>query len=324
MNKSTKALQVGIDVSYKKINVHCNGIDGEYSNNRKGWSKLLKDVPAGSVFSMEATGNYHYRLACFLHSKGYRVNVLNPLRVRRWVQSLSSGKATNDRIAARDIACFAICNEASIREWEPLGPEHSKAKAIVSIMAGLAKLEQAACSMAHAVSLVAGKSDVSLTTIKSVRALCGEHGDVLEAELLRIAGKLFPEKLRLLESIPGIGLKTAAVMLVCMDGREFETHGALSSFFGLVPYVKESGTSVKAKGKIVKAGKAYLRKILLMCAWTASRFNKPCRLLYERLLARGKPKGQAEVAVMHRLVKIAFGVLKSGESYRGGFAALKD
>jgi len=324
MNKSMKALQVGIDVSYKTINVHCNGMDFEYSNNRKGWNKLLKDVPSNSVFSMEATGNYHWRLAVFLHSKGYRVNVLNPLRVRRWVQSLTGGKATTDKIAARDIASFAICNGDSIREWEPPSPEHQKAKCIVSIMSGLAKLENAACSMAHAVSLVADKSDISLTAIKSVRGFCHEQGEVLENELLRLANKLFPEKLRLLESIPGIGFKTAAVMLVGMDGREFETHGALSSFFGLVPYVKESGTSVKAKGKIVKTGKAYLRKLLLMCAWNAARFNRPCRELYERLVARGKPKRQAEVAVMHRLVKIAFGVLMSGEPYRGGWNALKE
>jgi len=55
-----------------------------------------------------------------------------------------------------------------------------------------------------------------------------------------------------------------------------------------------------------------------MCAHNAERFNEPCIRLYSRLLAKGKAKDLATVAVMHKLVKIAFAVVQSGEPCRGG------
>ena len=317
MNIKKSAL-VGIDVSYKTFNAHFGGMDCKYDNTRKGWQKLVKDAPSGSVYAMEATGYYHYRLASYLHSKGLRVIVFNPYFVKHWVQSLGS-KAKTDRIDARVIGLYALTGEARVKEWAPLSPLHSRARVIVSLLNGLSRLGKSAVNINHSVSLVVGKSSDMLGVMSGVSDVCKEHESKLERELVDIVKKLFPEQFRLLVTVPGLGVKTVAVLLVCCGGFEgFVSYRQLVSYIGLAPTVKESGTSVKGKGRISKTGNNYLRSLLFMCALTALSRCKPCNELYSRLVQRGKPKKVAVIAVMHRLAKIAFGVVRSYEPFRGG------
>lgn len=325
MTNDKKHSFVGVDVSKDTFNAHWEGTDAKYENSRKGWQKLLKEAPAEARFAMEATGNYHYMMASFLHGKGRHVLVLNPLRVRRWVQSFG-GMADTDRIAAIQISKFAEAKEmASLPEWEPMPPKLARARAIVSILAGLAQLITAAGNMRHAVSFMAGKKNGDITGVMGdVADFCSERKRDMEAELAAIVGEVFPEQFRLLKTIPGIGQKTAAVMLVCTKGMEgFESHRKIAAFVGVSPTVKESGTSVRGSGKVAKVGNPYLRSLLFMCAFTAAKTCKPCSELYARMTGKGKSKMLALMAVMHRLVKIAFGVVRSGEPYRGGWVRKK-
>jgi len=321
MNKK-KTQIVGIDVSKDTFNAHWADKDGKYQNSLKGWRKLLGDAPQEASFAMEATGYYHYRLASYLHSKGRTVMVFNPLRLRRWVQSLGT-KAKTDKKDARLIARYAQTEEAGRLEWEPMSTKHARARTIVSILSGISRLATAAGNMKHAVSLAVGKGDKDLLeAMAAISGECSEQRKKLEEELGEIADEIFTDKFRLLKSIPGIGAKTAAVMLVCAKGLDgFESHRQLASFIGVAPTVYESGTSVKGRGGVAKTGNPYLRSLLFMCAFTAANVCAPCARMHERMIARGKPKMVALVAVMHRLVKIAFGVVRSGEPYKGGMLA---
>jgi transposase len=316
MNKK-KSFVVGIDVSKGTINAYFKGKDCEYENNRRGWNMLLKEAPSKAAFAMEATGNYHYKLASHLRAKGFDVLVFNPLWVRRYMQSLGS-KAKTDRKDAELIAKYAGTEDAQKQSWEPLPPKLARAKVVAALLARLAKMERAAGNMNHAISLVAGKGDSLLDPMGNVSDVCKEQQKALKEELCGLVGELFPEKFRLLQSIPGIGAKTAACILVGTKGLEFKTCRQLASFVGLAPCVYESGVSVRGRGRIRKTGNSYLRALLYVCTMQATKTCKPCADLYDRLVGRGKPKLLARVAVMHRLVKIAFGVIQSGEPYRGG------
>jgi transposase len=316
MNIKKTAL-VGIDVSYKTFNAHYGGKDCVYGNNRKGWQRLAKEAPANSTYAMEATGNYHYRLAAYLHSKGFKVVVFNPYFVKHWLQSLGS-KAKTDRIDARGISLYALAKEAKPKEWKPLSPLHARARVIVSLLSGLSRLGKSAGNINHSISLVVGRTSDMLDVMAGVSGVCREREKVLEKELVEIVKKLFPDQFRLLRTIPSLGNKTAAILLVCCKGFDgFAAYRQLVSFAGLAPKVVESGTSIRGRSRISKTGNSYLRALLFMCALGALSRCVPCRDLYERLTARGKPKKVAIVAVMHRLVKIAFGVVQSGEPYRG-------
>jgi len=307
---------VGIDVSKSTFNAHWQGLDKVYKNTKAGWRKLYADAPENAGFAMEATGVYHYRLAAFLHSKKAKVMVLNPLRVRRFMQSLGT-KAKTDKRDARLIALFAGSKEAEAREWSPMPPEHARARVIVSLLAGIDKISTATTNISHAVSYVTKDEDLA-AVMPGIASVCQEQKKALVNELCDIVARIFPDKFRLLQTIPGIGAKTAAVLLVCAKGMEgFETQRQLTSFVGLAPTVCESGTSVKGRGKVAKTGNPYLRSLLFMCAFSSVAHGNSCADLYARLVAKGKPKMLAIVAVMHRLVKIAFGVVNSGEPYRG-------
>jgi transposase len=83
------------------------------------------------------------------------------------------------------------------------------------------------------------------------------------------------------------------------------------------PY--ESGTSIKKSGLIKKIVNSYARKILYMAALSVIRFNKYYRELYERLVSKGKTKKLALVAVAHKLLRQAYGVLKSRRPFDENF-----
>ncbi|MCL2282628.1 MAG: IS110 family transposase [Fibromonadales bacterium] len=308
---------VGIDVSHLYFDAHWEGCDARYSNDTKGFRKLLKEAPEDAEFVMEATGNYHYRLSSYIASKGRFVKVVNPLRYTRWTQS-EGRKAKTDPEDAIDLAGYAKEKGKKLREWKMLPPKLARAKVIVSQLKGFAKMAAQARCRIHAAKLVVSKTDYILNPMSGLLDYCGDMQADLEKELCKLAGEIYPEHYKLLQSITGIGAKTAAVMLVCAkDFASFETPGKLSAFFGYAVKVHESGKTVKGKTHMVKVGNSYLRGLLHMCANTAVQYDAACHNLYERLRAKGKLARVAQVAVAHRLVKIAWGVVNSGEMYRG-------
>lgn len=317
MNVSKRSF-VGLDISKDSFNAHWEGGDKEYSNNRKGWNTLLREAPVNSIFAMEATGNYHYRLAVFVKSKGYDVKVFNPYKVRSFVRSLPGHRSKTDKIDARSVHRFAVNKESeNLPFFEIMPPKLVRARVIVSLLNRVTILGTACGNANHAHSFVVGKTDKLLGVMSGFADVCRDCQTQLENELCSLARDLYPSHYRLLQTIVGIGAKTAAVLLVSVkDINSFETSGRLSSFVGLTSRHEESGTSLNVNGGIVKVGNPYLRSLLYNCSKSAIQHNKPCADLYNRLRAKGKSHMVAVVAVMHKLVKIAWGVVKSGEPFR--------
>jgi len=316
MNVKKSAL-VGIDVSNETFNAHFGGKDCKYKNTRVGWHKLVKEAPVNSTYVMESTGYYHYRLASYLHGLGLSVIVLNPYFVHHWLKSRGN-KAKTDKRDARGIFSYALENEKLTRAWEPMSPLLSRARTIVTLLSSLSKLRQSSNNVNHSISLVVGKKDNLLDAMNGVLDVCREQEKALELELAELVKKLYPTQYSLLMTIPGLGSKSVSVFLVCCRGfADFATYRQLTSYVGLGLKVEDSGTSVRRRQHITKTGNNYLRSLLFMCAMSAMSCCVPCKNLYQRLVSRGKLKELAIVAVMHRLVKIAFGVVRSNEPYRG-------
>jgi Transposase and inactivated derivatives len=318
--KVDKRSFVGIDISKDTFNAHWENCDKKYSNDRKGWNMLLREAPVNSVITMEATGNYHYRLAAYAKQKGYDVKVFNPYKVRSFIKSLPGHKSKTDKTDARSIYRFATNDESrNLPFFELMSPKLVRARVIVSLLNRMTVLKTACGNANKSHGLVIGKADDLLGVMSGLADVCGDYQAQLEKEMCSLARYLYPEHFRLLQTITGIGAKTAAVLLVSVkDLNSFETSGCLSSFVGLVSRHYESGTSLNVNGSIVKGGNAYLRSLLFSCTKSAIQHNKPCSDLYHRLRAKGTLHMVATVAVMHKLVKIAWGVAKSGEPFRNG------
>ncbi len=126
--------------------------------------------------------------------------------------------------------------------------------------------------------------------------------DQLEKRLLELVKQDQQQQLTLLKGIPGMGVKTALFLIVITDGfKKFETASQLCSYVGITPTIRELGSSVRGRSKISKLGNKKLRKLLFLCAFSACKHNKACREIYERIVAKGKSKKLALIAVSNKL-----------------------
>lgn len=138
----------------------------------------------------------------------------------------------------------------------------------------------------------------------------------LEDKLLVLVKQVHQDVLTRLKTISGIGNKTSLMLVVLTDGFERFTSGSeLCSYAGLTPIIRQSGSSVKERSRISKMGNQKLRNLLFMCSFNACKYNKACREIYERLVAKGKSKKLALIAVCNKLLKQAFAIAKSGLIY---------
>ena len=134
----------------------------------------------------------------------------------------------------------------------------------------------------------------------------------LETELQNILKYNAPTEMTQLMSIPGIGKKTAAMLLVYSNMyANFDDYRQFIAYVGLCPVHRQSGTSVKGRSYISKKGNKMLRNHLFMCSFTACMHNPQCKALFDRLVAKGKSKKLALIAVANKLIKQSFGVVKN-------------
>uniref|UniRef100_UPI00259CF004 transposase n=1 Tax=Bacteroides acidifaciens TaxID=85831 RepID=UPI00259CF004 len=103
----------------------------------------------------------------------------------------------------------------------------------------------------------------------------------------------------------------------------FENAKQLSRFIGICPTIEQSGTSINIRGHINRNGDETLRSMLYVAAWSASQHNKACKECYQRLRGNGKSGKVAMIAVANKLVRQAFAVVTSNNSYIDGFVSTK-
>lgn len=145
----------------------------------------------------------------------------------------------------------------------------------------------------------------------------------IEDRLLELVKQDQQQQLTLLTSIPGIGIKTALFLVVITDGfSKFEKASQLCSYIGITPTIRESGSSVRGRSRISKVGNKKLRNLLFLCAFNACKYNKACKEIYERIVAKGKSKKLALIAVANKLLKQAFAIAKSGLPYDENYVSV--
>jgi transposase len=120
----------------------------------------------------------------------------------------------------------------------------------------------------------------------------------------------------LLDSIPGIGETTAALLLAeIVNITQYKSARAVAAYAGLVPRERRSGTSVRGHTKLSKIGNARLRKALYFPAITALRCSDFFKAWAEPLRTRGKCKMSVIGAARRKLIHLAYGVLKTGKPF---------
>lgn len=120
----------------------------------------------------------------------------------------------------------------------------------------------------------------------------------------------------LIASIPGIGRTTVAkVLAYAGDVRRFDSAKALAAFIGLSPRQRLSGSPVRGRTMMSRAGHKALRHALYMPGLVARRHNKVLKVFGDRLSAAGLAPKAVVGAVMRKLTHFIYGVIKSGKPF---------
>ena len=291
----------------------------QFKNSGQGFIVFFKSLPKDCLVIMEATGYYHYRLAQFLYKQGVYVSVVNPLSVKRFIQ-MRLAKVKTDKSDAKAICEYGQINEVPL--YTALTDVQGECLQLFSLLDSYLKKRTATKNKKHGEEVLDIPSKFVYKSLKRDLKHLDKEILGIETRLLELVKQDQQVQLTLLKSIPGIGIKTALFLIVITDGfSKFETASQLCSYVGITPTIRISGSSVRGRSRISKIGNKNLRKLLFLCAFSACQHNKACRELYERLVAKGKSKKLALIAVSNKLLKQAFAIAKSGLPYDENFVS---
>lgn len=304
---------LGIDIS--KADFHGCLIQGQrltkksFPNAPAGYRQLrswLRNRGSTEVHAcMEATGAYWEGLATALYDAGVEVSVVNPSRTVHFARS-QLRRTKTDVVDAEMIAQF--CQTQQPPRWSPPPQEILELRGLLSYRAQLMedwlRLEQMASQIHLSKELaklhtkqLAGLKQALLAVERQLRSFVKARGD-----LRRQVEKL--------TAVSGIGMLTAVTIVAKLPVERLRDGKAAAAYVGLTPRERQSGTSIHGKPRICKTGNGGLRRDLYMPAVVAMRRNAILEAFAQRLQARGKPAKVIIVAVMRKLVVLAYSILK--------------
>jgi len=313
-------IALGIDIAKLKFDVCLIKENGKakhkvFANTRHGFEQLAAWLASQQVnhphICLEATGSYGEALALYLFDAGFRVSVLNPAAVKAFAASRLTRTKT-DKVDAALIARFCLAQQPE--SWMPPAPQVRQLQALVRRLESLIEMR-----VAEENRLSSGIS------VDAVRQSLEQHIAYLREEIKQTE-LMIPEHINthpdlkeqsdLLDSIPGIGATTAALLLAeILNIKHYTSARQVAAYAGLVPRERRSGSSVRGRTQLSKIGNARLGKALYFPAITALRCSSFFQQWASGMRERGKCKMAVIGAAMRKLIHLAYGVLKTGKAF---------
>ncbi len=292
----------------------------KFPNDKQGFNLLITWLKIygneNMHVCMEATGTYGEALADFLYQSNFIVSVVNPMQIRGFGMSELSRTKT-DRADSKLIARF--CKAIQPPAWQPIPENIKKLRDLLNRLEDYKNIKQQETNRLEVASI-------------DIKYSIEGHIKFLGQEIIKIKKNIKehvtkdPElnnKKNLLSTIPGVGETTIMQILGFLSNiKDFKNAKQLSAFVGLNPKQRQSGSSVRLKTHISKAGNSNLRKTFYFPAIVAKNHNPVVKAFCERLKATGKPSMVIICAAMRKLIHIIYEVLKSGKAFDISFAKI--
>lgn len=311
----TDSIIFGIYVSKDHLDIYEISFEQQrffqLSNTSTAILEWINKLPCIAVRCiLEPTGSYSQKLLYYLTQQGITVHLVNPTQSSAFAQVLGL-ISKDDRQAAQILALMGQRLELPVYQAPSL--QMNQRKQLLTGIQALKKQHRMLSNQLHALQAGIIFEPKVIEALQATRDMVDQQLKNLEEQLLELDDEDHQQELKLLQSIVGIGPKTAQLLLSATGGlHHFQFARQVSKFVGLVPWSHQSGSSIRRKGPITKRGCRTLRSSLYMAARSAAQHNHACKDLYQRLRAAGKPHKQVMVAVMNKLIKQAFGVVRSG------------
>ena len=306
-------ITVGIDVSKAVLDVHVHpsGESFAVGNDEAGVEALaarLGRIEGLRTIGVEASGRYERLAVAALAEAGLPVVVLNPAQVRHYGMAIGL-RAKTDPMDARLIALFV---EAVTPQPRPLGDAQT-----AQLAALMARRRQLVTMLAaeRMRRQQAPKGPVRLSLARVVTSLEDALRD-LDAHIdTTVRGTpVWRDKEDLLASVPGVGKTIARTLLAELPELGRLSPKQIGALAGLAPFTRQSGNW---RGRsFIGGGRTQVRTALFMGALSAARYNPPLKAFRDRLVANGKPKLVALIAVARKLIVILNAVLRDAKPWR--------
>jgi len=300
------AVIVGIDVSKDRLDVAVRPTGESFVVSRSGAGiddlvgRLLALAP--KLVAIEATGGFETIVAAGLAGKGLPVVVVNPAQVRSFAQALGK-RAKTDPIDAAVIAHFAEATKPAPR---PMPDETTR------MLADLVARRRQIVEMMAA----EGQRARRITDNRLKKSIARLH-KALQKELTELDASIddhvrgspvWAEKEDLLASVPGIGKTIARTLIAELPELGQLDRRQVAALAGLAPWTRQSG---QWRGKsFIGGGRKSVRRVLFLGAMVAARHNPILKQFRDKLVAAGKPKLLAIIAVARKLLTILNAILR--------------
>lgn len=303
---------VGIDVSKHRLDVHVASTAAAFAvpRNDAGLAELsrrLAELP-DPVVVLEATGGFENVVTAHLTAAGVAVVRVNPAQVRAFARALGQ-RAKTDAIDAALIARFAHATRPGQRalpdeDTRLLADLVARRRQILEMMVAerLRRQHQANPRLRRSIDRLLAALEKELAEIDTtLDDTIGGH-------------PVWQAHEALLTSVPGVGPATARTLLAELPELGRLNRHEVAALAGLAPWTRQSG---QWRGKSqIGGGRAGVRCALFLAAMAASRHNPPLRAFRDRLVAAGKPRMVAIIAVARKLLVVLNAVIRSGQAWR--------
>jgi transposase len=306
------ALFVGIDVSKNKLDAHVRPTMESFTAERTGAgvdaliARLLALSP--TLVAIEATGGFETIVAAGLAGAGLPVVVVNPAQVRSFANALGQ-RAKTDPIDAAVIAHFAQATRPQVR------PMPDAATQLLADLVGRRR---------QIVEMIGAESQREKRAVANrLRQSIGRLKKALEKELAEIDAEIddnvrgspaWRVKEDLLVSAPGVGPVIARTMIAELPELGALNRKEIAALAGLAPFTRQSG-QWRGRSRI-GGGRSAVRTVLFMGAMVAKRHNPALKAFFDRLVAAGKPKKLAIVAVARKLLTMLNAMIRDNKPWQ--------
>jgi transposase len=305
-------ITVGIDVSKDRLDVAVRPSDEVFviGRNAAGLDQLIVRLRelGPQIVALEASGGYETIATAALASAGLPVVVVNPAQVRAFAKALGQ-RAKTDPIDAAVIAHFAEATKPEVRRL----PDKA-----TQMLADLIARRRQIVEM-----IVAERQRETRMTQRHLKASMARLIKILEKELSSLDGDIddavrgspaWREKEDLLASVPGVGPVIARTLIAELPELGQLTRRQIAALAGLAPFTRQSGLW---RGKsFIGGGRTAVRTALFMGAFVAMRFNPVLKAFFDRLIAAGKPKMVALIAVARKLLTILNAMVRDNRRWQ--------
>lgn len=293
---------IGIDIGKDSfcVALHTENKTHLFSNSEEGFQlfeEAYRDSLSQSLIVLETTGGYEQALISYLQDRSVCVHRAQTRKVKHYIRSLGI-RAKTDSLDAKSLASYGA-------------DRHERLELFVkSPRKMLQKLLQRRADLKG--MLVQEKNRLQAPDQKELRKSFEIIIKALQNQLKTIDQDIerycqkhteLQEQRKVLETVAGIG-KVISVQLLALLPEMGELNSKkIASLAGVAPHPQDSGK--KTGYRSTSGGRKEVKKVLFMAALTASRSKSRLGEFYQNLVARGKKKMVALVALMRKILVVA-------------------